>query len=53
MFLHVGDGKSLFTNSAGLADLFMDLLGVFSDIVNTFFPQTSHSFEGLPHAHNS
>ena len=51
-FLHVGDGESRFANSAGLADFFMHLLSVFSDIVNTFFTQTSHLFEGLLHAHN-
>ena len=37
MFRHVGDGESRIANSAGLADFFMHLLSVFSDIVNTFF----------------
>ena len=36
MSLHLGDCESLLTNSAELAYLFMDLLSVVSDIVNSF-----------------
>ena len=36
MSLHLGDCESLLTNGAELAYLFMDLLSVVSDIVNSF-----------------